>query len=276
MPKSLSRWLSPSTAPIYPSRRLSRGTPAIPLDDIPLPANHHDDLTGKPSRQRRPQVYKSGDWAADQFRDYIRRYWGFCSYIDAQIGRIRATLEAIGEDKDTLILFTSDHGDMVAAHGMIYKLACCGYDELFHVPFILRCPGQGAPGTTCDSLTAGTDILPTVLDLLNVSTDAPMDGHSFGPLLDGAQSDTRDVVICNSIEHNFVAVTQRWKYVLNLPDDCVHELYDLDNDPGEMTNLAQDSAHQATAREMQERILHWAEATGHPYAHTLRAAAEPA
>ena len=83
------------------------------LDEVPLPENWQDPLKGKPDRQRsNRRCYKGKDWEERQFRDYVRRYWGYCSYIDAQIGRVFKALDESGQMDTTLVLFTSDHGDM--------------------------------------------------------------------------------------------------------------------------------------------------------------------
>ncbi len=76
--------------------------------------------------------YKLPDWQDKQFKDYIRRYYGYSAYIDAQIGRVLNALTECGFDDNTVVIFTSDHGDMLAAHGFVYKMGNCGYQELAH------------------------------------------------------------------------------------------------------------------------------------------------
>jgi arylsulfatase A-like enzyme len=246
-----------------------------PLDKIPLPQNHKDDLTGKPSPQRlNEHCYVLPTWSEDQYRDYIRRYWGYCSYIDRQIGRVLDALDESGESDNTIVLFTSDHGDMVGAHGFIYKLTYCGYDELLRVPFLLRYPGRLRAGSSCGALTSSVDALPTLMELMGVPRPEGIDGRSFLPVLDGASQEHRETLFCNSSDYNLTATGERWKYVLNWNPRDLDELYDLETDPGEMCNLSSDEKHQEVVQGMQGHIAKWLEETKHPYASTVLEAME--
>ena len=243
-----------------------------PLEDVPLPRNHRDNLEDKPLGQRRNRrCYKLGEWSDDQFRDYIRRYWGYCSYIDHQIGRVLEALDASGQADNTVVLFTSDHGDMVGAHGFVYKLCSCGYDELLRVPFLLRCPGRLEAGALCNELVSAVDVLPTVLELLDVPAPGSIDGRSFLPALAGEPH--RRVVVCNSMGINLTVVAGLWKYVLNWNPRDLDELYDRKVDMFEMRNRAVGRNPLAIAN-MRDHIRDWLEETGHPYAHTIIAAME--
>ena len=246
---------------------------AYALKDVPLPANHRDDLKDKPFGQRTNRRCRvAPDWSEEQFRDYVRRYWGYCSYIDCQIGRVLNALDAADKENDTIVLFTSDHGDMVAAHGFVFKLCWCGYDELLRVPFLLRCPGRPEPGGVCDALVSGVDVLPTLLELMDVPAPEGLDGRSFLPLLDGTTKKHRATVFCNSMELNVTAVTDRWKYVLNWQPRDLDELYDLEKDPGELINLAGEKDRAEVVDEMRGLVRDWLEKTEHPYRETILAA----
>ena len=241
-----------------------------PLEEVPLPPNHHDDLEGKPVRQlTNGRCYKQPEWEEKQFRDYVRRYWGYCSYIDHQIGRVLAALEASGKAGDTIVLFTSDHGDMLAAHGFVFKLGHCGYDELLRVPFLLRCPGRIEAGSTSDALVSSVDVLPTLLEMMRVPAPETLDGRSFVPLLRGEAEKHREALVCNSAEHNLTIVSTQWKYVLNWDPRDLDELYDLVADPGEKANLAADPAHAAVVSDLRTKLMQWLEETGHPYRHSI-------
>ena len=243
------------------------------LEDAPLPPNHDDDLKGKPGRQLgNRRCYRHPEWSEAQFRDYVRRYWGYCSYIDQQIGRVLDALDAAGKADDTIVLFTSDHGDMLTAHGFVFKLCWCGYDELLRVPLLVRWPGRVKPGTRCDALVSSVDILPTLLDMMDVPAPAGVEGRSFAPLLTGDAKEHRQAVFCNSMEKNLTAVTDTWKYVLNWNPRDLDELYDLGQDPGELDNLAYDQAHAGVVKEMQGRLADWLRESAHPYAGTILAA----
>jgi len=248
-----------------------------PIGDVPLPANHDDALEGKPARQlTNRRCYKRPGWNASQFRDYIRRYWGYCSYLDLQIGRVLDALDASGRADDTIVLFTSDHGDMIAAHGFVFKLCHCGYEELLRVPFLLRCPGHIPAGSSCDALVSSVDVLPTLLEMMDVPAPDGIEGRSFLSLAHGNSKIHRDTVFCGSMQNNFTVITNSWKYVLNWnPRDC-DELYDRTRDPGEMKNLAADPAHATTVAEMRGTLAQWLEETGYPYRDQVLAAMKQA
>ncbi len=242
------------------------------LDDVTLPANHRDALGGKPAKQKTNEhCYVLPEWNDDQFKDYIRRYWGYCSYIDEQIGRVFKALRDTNQWDNTIIVFTSDHGDMVGAHGMIYKLTACGYEELFHVPAIIRIPGTTKPGSRTDALASNIDLLPTLLEASHVTPPDGIDGRSLVPVLKGEARDHRKIVFASSADREFICCDGRHKFVLNRVDDDLDELYDLQTDPGEMNNLAHVPEHKTLAARMTREILSWLRDTNHPYASAIAA-----
>ena len=235
--------------------------------DAPLPPNHGDKLVNKPYGQRRnSQCYQLPRWTDDQFRDYIARYWGYCAYIDSRIGRVLKALDDTGQMDDTIVISTTDHGDMVAAHGMIYKLGACGYDELMRVPFLIRYPRAVKTGLAADALVGGVDVLPTILSLCGVQVPPTVQGRSFTNLLQGRVRGFRDVVHTDSCNQTLIVRTKDWKYVSNWKQGDLDELYDMNARPLEMTNLAADPAHAAKVKEMKGLIGDWLKETQNPYA----------
>lgn len=235
-------------------------------EDVALPANHDDTLDGKPTRQlTNRRCYKGPAWEENQFLDYIRRYWGYCSYIDHQIGRVLDALDASGKANDTIVLFTADHGDMITAHGFVFKLCHCGYDELLRVPFLLRYPGRIPAGTSNSALVSSVDVLPTLLEMMGVAPQEGIEGRAFPLLARGKVKTHRGTAFCASMQNNFTVITDTWKYVLNWNPRDLDELYDRVNDPGEMKNLAADPGHAATVAEMRAALTQWLEETGYPY-----------
>lgn len=238
------------------------------LDQVSLPDNLRDDMKGKPKRQSNDtRKYVLGKWSDEQLLDYIRRYYGYSAYIDAQVGMILDALEASGQADDTIVVFTSDHGDMITAHGHIYKMATCGYDELLRVPFILRYPRLDQGGRSNKALVSSVDTLATLLDLAELPLPKGQQGRSFRPLLTGKTSTFRDHVICNSGGRNLTVTDGAWKYVANWsPPRDIDELYDMKADPGEMVNLIDDKRHTGQVKRLQGLIADWLRDTGHPYA----------
>ncbi len=237
------------------------------LDQVPLPANHRDALEGKPVFQRaRKRTYVLEKWNDEQFKDYVRRYWGYASYIDQQIGRVLAALRDTKQWKNTIVVFTTDHGDMVGAHGMIFKLGSCGYEELFRIPTIVRIPGVTESDSHTDALASNIDLLPTLLEAAGVPVPDGVDGRSLVPLLGGKTKTHRDMIFADSINRSLICRDERYKFVLNWQNRDIDELYDLEADPGEMKNLALAAESQPVAERMKQRILAWTHETKHPCA----------
>ena len=242
------------------------------LAEIQLPDNFEDDLSDKPRRQKEiSEGYFSGPWTEEQYRDYIRRYWGYCGYIDAQIGRIIQQLKESDEWKNTLIIFTSDHGDMLTGHGMIFKLAANGYEELFKVPAIIKLPGDIKNGIKHQALASSIDLLPTILDVAGIKPPEAIDGQSLIPLINQTNDDWRQYVfsevhVPGNDGKTIICRDQQYKYVYHWLSDDVDELYDLIDDPGELTNLYTHPDHLKKVKAMQETIIAWARNTNHRYA----------
>ncbi|MCB0687605.1 MAG: sulfatase-like hydrolase/transferase [Saprospiraceae bacterium] len=242
------------------------------LEEITLPANFEDDLRTKPHRQKEiSSSYFNGVWSRDQFKDYIRRYWGYCGYIDEQIGRIIRQLKDSGQYDNTLIIFTSDHGDMLTGHGMIFKLGSNGYEELFKVPAIIKLPGYGSGNQQHDQLVSSIDLLPTILETAGIPIPDSIDGQSMLPILNGSKQTFRKFIFSeihssNADGKTIICRDDHYKYVYHWLSNDVDEFYDLVTDPGELNNLYTQAAYSDQISRMQEAIIKWAQETNHHYA----------
>ncbi|RVC02258.1 sulfatase/phosphatase domain-containing protein, partial [Mesorhizobium sp. M7A.F.Ca.CA.002.15.2.1] len=243
-------------------------------------AENHPYLAYDLGRQKqmkfRPDASgKVHDWSEDDFRVLRAIYYGMISEVDAQLGRIWQAVKAAGAWDDTIVVLTSDHAEMMGDHFMLGK---GGYfDGSYHIPLIIRDPRHGkAAGGKVDSFTEAVDILPTFLDLLGEEPAPHLDGRSLKPFLSGeAPAAWRDAahwefdfrsVAAGEAERHFgiasrqcnlaVIRTEHFKYVHfggNLPP----LLFDLENDPDELDNLAADPSHLAVRLEFAERLLAW-------------------
>ncbi len=248
-------------------------TPPEPWDamydrgSIPLPGNLNDDLRSKPWRtQRQNRHWMREEWSDEQYRDIIARYWGYCSYIDHWTGRVLDALEQQGLADNTIVVYTSDHGEMVGSHGFIYKGAYM-YDGVQRVPFIMRAPGAIPAGLQTNALGSSVDLLPTLAEMIGIEAPPETQGRSMTPLLAGEQDSYRDATFTqlNSPGTGIVMMrTDRYKLAYNWKPRQVDELYDMREDPLELTNLAGDEAHAELEGRMRGRILQWMEQTDHP------------
>ena len=172
--------------------------------------------------------------------------YGMIEYIDAGVGRILATLDRLGATDDTIVVFTSDHGDMMGDHGLMLKLIM-HFQGCLRVPLIVKAPGR--PGGRTSSLASSIDLPHTLLDLCGVAEYQGMQGTSLVPVIDDLGAGVRDAVL---IEDDWpmaevgspfpirtrTTVTSTHRYTRD--SDGFEMLYDLEHDPDELTNLATD------------------------------------
>jgi len=201
-------------------------------------------------------------------REYAAIYHGMVKYIDDQVGRVLAKLDELKLADNTLVVFTSDHGDMAGAHGCIGKSVTGFYDDLVRIPLALRLPGRIKPGTVVEELVSQVDLMPTILDYLGAPAPGKVHGRSMRPLIEGRKVEWRDHAFCQRADRLRMLRTRRWKYVCDV-SGRVRALYDLDADPDEDRNLAADPARAADLRRMHARLLEVMTADGDPLAGKL-------
>jgi arylsulfatase A-like enzyme len=238
--------------------------------EIPPWGNFDDSLIGKPEahRQYRDAFLGPGNalrsW--DEWSTWVANYFGFVTMIDAQIGRILDALDQLGLADDTVVLFTTDHGDHTGAHGGIHDKSTMMYQETYHIPFILRIPGVEGAQTVNQPIT-NMDVTPTLYDLAGISPGCQLDGRSLVPLFSETAPDWEQDVMCVFNGHHFAYQSRmvtdgRYKYVFNAPE--IDEFYDLEADPWELQNLITDGAYAEQISHMRSRLIHWVEKSGDP------------
>ena len=180
-------------------------------------------------------------------------YYAMLELIDDQVGRMLDALRDSGQADDTLVLFTSDHGEMLGDHGLIQK-GCRFYEGLVRVPLILAWPDTIRRGLVSDSLVELTDLAPTLLQAAGAPVPEWMQGRSLLPLASGGADPRRhrDAVLCEYFDaldapdatRATMYRERRYKLVV-YHGHGLGELYDLEQDPGEFDNLWDDPAHAA-------------------------------
>ncbi|MHC5037888.1 MAG: sulfatase family protein [Planctomycetota bacterium] len=180
-----------------------------------------------------------------------RQYCGLITLIDDQVGRILEALERRGMRENTIIVFTSDHGEMLGDHGLYTK--CVAFEPSLRVPLIIAGP-KIAGGRRSDALVELIDVNPTICELAGLPPQENIDALSLAPLLRGETAEHRTETI--SAFRNFRCIrTARYKLVQNYND--MMELYDLEKDPHETVNLAEGEPEIVLrlARRMRERFM---------------------
>jgi arylsulfatase A-like enzyme len=259
-----------------------------PPHSITLPPWNEGEFADKPERQ---QVYRWllnwDDLGEDEARLAMSVYYGMIALIDERVGVVLDTLERLGMREDTIVVFCSDHGDFMGEHHALIKCNAF-YDCLTRVPLLLSYPrGLAARGERREELVSTIDVAPTILHLLQLPLPAGMQGQIL-PGVPGAPP-AREAVFSEygaggppvtlddaqrlfppgtprvlhpllrereSHGHGKMVRTQRWKYTHDVTGE-IDELYDLERDPWELTNLAADPAYRDVIAEMRRLLVDW-------------------
>ncbi|GJM37958.1 MAG: hypothetical protein DHS20C19_13250 [Acidimicrobiales bacterium] len=264
-----------------------------------LPANFHDDLHSKPEIQRawrqvRNHEHFVGTMDLTDERAWLRQldyYAWLHEELDRNLGELLGTLDELGIYDDTVIAYTSDHGDACGSHGLRAKLPCV-YEEVMGVPMIIKAPGLTEPGTTTDALATHVDLAATLCSLGGVDLDdtPSLSGVDLSPALADPAASPRDHVFFSqdsaqsslirgcryAVRGFFDGVTKYARYygigggigrdgkearTAKLYDvdaafeDHDHEWYEPADDPHELVNLAHDRSRRDELRANFERLL---------------------
>jgi len=179
------------------------------------------------------------------------QYYAQITYVDRQIGRILDALERHELLDNTLIIFTSDHGEMLGDHGCIQKGV--PYEGATHIPLIMRYPPRISSGTERSEFFDLNDILPTVLDCAGLSHPAPDELPGGSVFRDDKDRSTQYISLGNRSRRFATLRDHRYKYTYYYSVDH-HELFDLENDPGETTNLLLVSADAPEVKAARDRL----------------------
>jgi len=198
----------------------------------------------------------------DQLRVARAAYYAMIEFMDRTVGRVLDTLDETGLADGTLVVYCSDHGDMMGEHGLWSKK--CFYEQAAGIPLLARFPGITAPGSSCDSLCGLLDLAPTFVELAG-APEMDVDGESLLPVLRGASGSDR-VVVSEVAEvngwPNFESVGRMirkgpWKLWQHKPIDdraFAPVLFNLDDDPGEKHNLGAHPDHADTLTALQKEF----------------------
>lgn len=268
----LSRGQPLSNGPIGEPPSLEQLPP--PPVNLGPPVGEPDSMTlirrGYYANQR---LFPIANFAPSTWRALRWGYYRLVEKVDAEIGRVLAALREAGLEDSTLIVFLSDHGECVGAHGLMQKTVF--YEESVKVPLIIKAPGQNTARESAVFVNTGVDLLPTLLDFAGLSKPARLPGASLRAPVEGRSvPGWRDeVVLGNHMsqgglldEEGFVPITEgrmvrteRYKYAVFQHGDHRESLVDLESDPGEMVDLSRDPAYRDILLEHRERLRRFGE-----------------
>ncbi len=238
---------------------------------FPKSENVWDRLEGKPEHQR--------VWAGERLsedKDDLEitpaDFLGCNSFVDSEIGRVVGAIDAYAPG--ALVIYTSDHGDMLASHSIDNKGPAM-YDEITRIPFIVRWPGRSPEGTVCSHPVSHIDLVPTVMDAMGLDIPNSLEGQSMLETFLDPAARASDAIFLEfgryEVDHDGFGGFQpiragfdgRFKLVINLL--ATDEFYDLEKDPEEMVNLIDSEAHAALRDRLHDRILDWMNDSRDPF-----------
>lgn len=231
-------------------------------EEVPEWGSFRETFAGKPYIQRQ-QLLNWGieNYTWKEWAPIVARYFGIISQLDDAVGRLLQRLEELGMAEDTLVVFTSDHGDLCGGHRMFDKHYIL-YEDVVKVPMIVRWPTAIPEGTRCDRFVYNLlDLPPTLLELCGAAApeNHRFHGESLVPLLFGdSPRSWREEVVATYNGQQFGLYTQRmirtdrWKYIWNHTD--VDELYDLEADPHELHNVAGHPLSREVLQDLRRRL----------------------
>ena len=197
-------------------------------------------------------------------REYLRCYYGQVTMMDWYVGQLLDKLDDLGIADRTLVVFTSDHGDMNGGHGFVTKSVPCMYEEVARVPMIARLPGEIPAGRTTDVHMNSVDMMPTLLDYAGCEPPEGIAGESMRPFISGKRDDGRPGFSERTgLNYNWIQRMIRkrgWKYVFS--SAWPSELFNLRNDPGEVDNLYAGKKTRKRRDALHAELREWMVATG--------------
>ena len=243
------------------------------LDELPLPNYTLGELDDKPGVQQNdhrrayntPGLFPASEMTDTEHRLVRAAYWAMCDLIDAQVGRMVEALEQTGQLENTIVIFMSDHGEMLGDHG-IYLKGPYFYEEAIHVPLIVSMPGTIPAGVRNSDLFELVDLAPTLLEAAGAPIYAGIQGHSVWKTLTGADDPpaARDDIYCEyynampwhkspTAQATMVRTQQHKLIAIHGLDEG--ELYDLAADPNETTNLWDSPEYAAVKLTLLKRLV---------------------
>jgi len=217
------------------------------MDTLPLPNQHPEDMARSPFKEVSPDIWR-------RMKAY---YYALVTQVDRSLQRLLDALEASGQANNTIIVFMSDHGEMLGDHGRTSK-GPTNYEEEIHVPCVFYAPWLLPRGRRVAGLVEAIDIFPTLASLCGIRLDDGVKGRDWSAVLRGESEVTRDDVLIEHKDtrpgiHVKTLRTERYKYFYYA--DGREVLYDLCDDPREVFDRAGDPAYADVIAELRKRLL---------------------
>lgn len=236
---------------------------AYDVKQIELPSLSDADRERTPAAAYASAKQEQETISDDLRREAIRAYWASITFMDAQVGRVLDALDRLGLTDNTIVVLTSDHGYHLYQHGLWQKMSL--FENSARVPLIVAAPGAQGNGQANAGPVELVDIYPTLADLCGLPAPAYLDGASLRPALDDPSKSIKPAAftqIRRGKSDGYSIRTARWRYTQWDEGRQGEQLYDMQADPGETTNLAADPRHAETVAQLKAELQNYAKSGG--------------
>ncbi len=244
-------------APHFPLVVPKRFWDLYPLDEIDLPNIPEGHLENQhPVYQRMRRMFGCVDFPEELVRRGRAGYYGLITYLDEKIGNLLKALEDTGQLENTVVVYTSDHGEMNGEHSMWRKSNF--YEASARVPLQIMFPDGLSAGKRIDEVVSLVDLTAMLVDIAGAQSFSQLDGDSLLPLIRDGASDWKDFAFSEYLAHGVerpMAMLRKGRYKFNYSLGDAPELYDIAEDPNEFRNLADDETYQAICQEFEAQLL---------------------
>lgn len=236
-----------------------------PASEMIPPVSISDDMLNSPYRKKNGRLGNTEYADPERIKYMISNYYGLVKEIDDWVGKIMAKLDELELTENTMVIFISDHGEMLGAHGMREKNIF--YEESAHIPLMIRFPEEIKAETKVDGYVSLIDLFPTILDYLGVE-EHKSDGKSLRGLIEGTDKEHGKYVVTEwdyrgDVAPNYMVIKDGWKLIIpyTKTSKVLNAMYDLNTDPYEMNNLLGNNPnkiyYEKKAEELRGCLLEW-------------------
>ena len=242
----------PRQPPVPYREMYYKSPPPLPRSFLPQHPFDNGSLVGRDENL--------GPWPRprEMIQDQLSEYYGMITHLDEQVGRILDTLEKTGRAENTIIVYAADHGLAIGSHGLLGKQNI--YEHSMGAPLIFAGPGIPA-GKSTSAFTYLLDIFPTLAHLAGANPPEALDGYDLSPLWLGQKQAVRSSLFLAYQDRARAVRDERWK-LIRYPQVNFTQLFDLENDPDEMHNLAADADQLGLVNRLMNLIRDWQQHLG--------------
>lgn len=217
-----------------------------------FPISYNDDWADMPKRAINYVTSVNAKMNPTQEKKAIAAYYASVSYMDAQVGRVLNALKEEGLEDNTIVIFTSDHGFHLAEHRFWMKVSL--KEESVRVPLIIKMPGKKP--AVCNSFVELVDLYPTIAELAGLTPSKHIQGKSLAKTIDNPETEVRDMVFTvTQGGKSFLLRNRDWAFMSYNEDGSLgYELFDMQKDPHQMTNLAEIPKYSDTLNLFKKRL----------------------